>query len=72
MRDIDIQVVFPRTVFVRLVTMLEEKKEDTEGYLQSEHFSDEQKERYGRELKDVKSMLSCLLEEDADEYDEPV
>lgn len=57
MRDTDIQVSFPRDIFVKLVNLLDRERTNLEYFLKSPSTTEGEMKRYQRELYDVKSML---------------
>ena len=67
-----IEISLTRTQFVQLVGLLDREKTNLEFLAKSSTLPEEDKKKYRRELYDVNGLMAAVLEEDADEYDEPV
>ena len=67
-----IEVNLTKAQFVQLVRVLDGERTSLRDLAKSQTLSEENRAKYRRELYDMNGLLAAVLDEDADEYDEPV
>ena len=67
-----IDITVTRTQFIQLIRALDGERASLEALAKSTTLYEQERTKYHRELYDMNGLMAAVLEEDANEYDEPM